>query len=143
MKKILIILIALFAFVTLQAQTVIQHQYTAMSILGEDDADTLILAPIEGEYDISLQLIPVSISGDSLHCTYVVYQSNHRSDAAWTAITSAAVLSTVTDTDGDVNITDFKGLRLRIIAGAITAGTGGSDSVSVTVYSVYKKHAEE
>ena len=94
---------------------------------------------IEGEYDVSIQLIPALVgSGDSVHFSFVIHQSNHGSDAVWTALTSSATVSTVRDADALVAITDFKGLRLRAIMTGIS-----TDTITVTPYTVYKKHRKE
>jgi len=138
--KLLIILIGLFAFVAIQAQsaTVIPETYDAIT-LDSIDTDTIEFNTIQGEYDVSLQLIPaLSGAGDSLDFSFVLYQSNSDDDAVWTAITSSATVSSTTDADALVAITDFKGLRLRAILISIS-----TDTCTVTPYSVYKKHALE
>ena len=121
-----------------QSATSLPETYTAEVIQGQV-TDTIEFNPIEGEYDVSLQLIPATTGeGSSLAFTYILYQSNHGEDAVWTAITSAATVNSATDADALVAITDFKGLRLR----AILTGTS-TDTVTVTPYSVYKKHKNE
>ena len=140
MKKIIGSLIFLFAIIAIQAQsaTVLPQTYTALTLNGVT-TDTIIYNPIQGEYDVSLQLIPaLSGSGDSLHFTHVLYQSNHNVDAVWTVLVGSTTVSTVTDSDALIAITDFKGLRLRAICTGIS-----TDTVTVTPYSVYKKHAQE
>ena len=142
MKKLFTILIILFAFVAIQAQTatVIHNapQLAAITLSGTGTG-TITYPTIQGEYDISLQLIPaLAGAGDSLHFSFIIYQSNSDADAVWTAITSAATLSSTTDADGLVAITDFKGLRLKAICTGI-----GTDTSTVTPYWAYKKHAEE
>jgi len=140
MKKILIILIALFAFAAINAQsaTVIPQKMTALTLNGVDTA-TVTFPTIQGEYDVSLQLIPaLSGSGDSLHFSHIIYQSNSNVDAVWTAITSTATVSTTTDADALIAITDFKGLRLKAICIGIS-----TDTCTVQPYCVYKKHAQE
>lgn len=140
MKRLLLISIALFAFIAIQAQsaTTWPKEYDALTLNGIT-TDTILFDKIQGEYDVSLQLIPaLSGSGDSLHYSLVIYQSNHNVDDAWTAITSSATVSTVTDGDALIAVTDFKGLRLRAICTGIS-----TDTVSVTPYSVYKKHKKE
>jgi len=140
MKKILIILIALFAVVAISAQsaTVIPQKMTALTLNGVDTS-TVTFPTIQGEYDVSLQLIPaLSGSGDSLHFSHIIYQSNSDVDAVWTAITSTATVSTTTDADALIAITDFKGLRLKAICIGIS-----TDTSTVQPYCVYKKHAQE
>jgi len=137
----------LFAFLTIallcgviysQSATVLQQEYTAEVINGQV-TDTVEFNKIEGEYDVSIQLIPAATgSGQSLSFTHVIYQSNHLSDDAWTAITSSATVSSARDADALIAITDFRGLRLR----AILTGTS-TDTVTVTPYTVYKKHKNE
>ena len=140
MKKLLIILIALFAFVAINAQsaTVIPQKMSALTLEGVDTA-TVTFPVVEGEYDVSLQLIPaLAGSGDSLHFSHVIYQSNSDVDAVWTAITSSATVSTTTDADALVAITDFKGLRLKATCIGIS-----TDTCTVQPYCVYKKHKKE
>ena len=119
MKKIFIILGILFLTTGIYAQraTVISGSLTAINV---DDtnltADTTEFPAIQGEYDISLQLIPAAYGdGTATSFSYVVYQSNSDVDAVWTAITSSATVTSLTDADAISNITDFKGLRLRVI----------------------------
>ena len=140
MKKLLVILFVLFAAIAVSAQsaTVIPETYDAITLFSPS-TDTIEFNTIQGEYSVSLQLIPsLTGSGDSLIFSHVIYQSNSDADAVWTAITSSATVSTVTDADALVAISDFKGLRLRAICTGI-----GEDTVTVTPYSVYKKHANE
>ncbi len=140
MKRLLLISIAFFAFIAIQAQsaTTWQKEYDALTLNGVT-TDTILFNKIQGEYDVSLQLIPaLAGEGDSVHFTLAIYQSNHNVDAAWTAITSSATISTVTDGDALIAITDFKGLRLRAICTGVS-----TDTVTVTPYSVYKKHKNE
>lgn len=140
MKKLITVLIVAFFGIAIYAQsaTVLQQKYTAEVINGQV-ADTIEFNKIEGEYDLSYQFIPsVTGSGTSLSFTYVLYQSNHGSDDVWTAITTAVTVSTATDSDGIDEFDDFRGLRLR----AILTGTS-TDTVTVTPYSVYKKHRKE
>ena len=140
MKRLIFILIALFAVVALHAQsaTVIPQKTSTLTLSGTGTA-TVTFPTVQGEYDVSLQLIPaLAGSGDSLHFSHVIYQSNHDYDNVWTAITSSATVSSTTDADALVSITDFKGLRLKAICTGI-----GTDTSSVVPYCVYKKHAEE
>ena len=140
MKKLIVILIGLFAFVAIQAQsaTVLPETYTTLTLNGIDTA-TVTYNTIQGEYDVSLQLIPaLAGSGDSLDFSFILYQSNSDGDAVWTAITSSATVTSTTDADALIAITDFKGLRLKSILIGIS-----TDTCTVIPYSVYKKHAEE
>ncbi len=140
MKRLIFLSIAIFAFIAIQAQsaTVIPQEYAAIT-LDSIDTDTIEFNTIQGEYDVSLQLIPaLAGAGDSLDFSFIIYQSNHNSDAVWTAITSSATVSSTTDADALTAITDFKGLRLRAILISIS-----TDTCTVTPYSVYKKHANE
>lgn len=140
MKRLILFSIALFAFIAINAQsaTTIIEEYDAETVPGVT-TDTVIYDKIMGEYDVSLQLIPaLAGSGDSLHFSHILYQSNHLVDEVWTAITSTATVSTVTDADALIAITDFKGLRLRAIITGIS-----TDTITVTPYSVYKKHKNE
>jgi len=140
MKKLIITLIAAFFCIAIYSQsaTVLQREYTAQTINGAT-SDTFEFNRIEGEYDVSLQLIPaLAGSGDSLEFAYVLYQSDHASDNAWTAITTSATVSSARDADALVSITDFNGLRLRVIMTGVAV-----DTFTVTPYSIYKKHKNE
>ena len=140
MKKLLIILGVLFLSMGIYAQsaTVVAGELTAITLNGAV-ADTIVFPACQGEYDISLQLMPaLSGSGDSLHYSYVVHQSNSDADAVWTAITSSANVFSATDADALVAITDFKGLRLRAICLGIS-----TDTCTVTGYYAFKKHRKE
>lgn len=142
MKKVIAILAVLFLVMGIYAQraTVISGSLTAINV---DDtnltADTTEFPPIQGEYDVSLQFIPAAYgAGSATSFTYVVYQSNSDVDAVWTAITTSAAVTSLTDADAISTITDFKGLRLRVIC----AGTD-NDTCTVTPYYVFKKHDNE
>ena len=143
MKKLITILIVLFSFVAVQAQrtgTVISNapQLAAVTLQGVD-TETVYWPQVQGEYDLSLQLIPaLSGAGDSLHFTHILYQSNSDADAVWTAITSSVTVSTTTDADGLIAVTDFKGLRLKSICIGVS-----TDTCTVTPYWTYKKHSQE
>lgn len=140
MKKLIFILCALFigAYVYSQSGTVIKQKMTALTLQGVD-AETVTFPTVQGEYDISIQLIPaLSGAGDSLDFSFIVYQSNSDADAVWTAITSSATVSTTTDADAIATVTDFTGLRIK----AICTGISG-DTATVTPYFVVKKHAQE
>lgn len=140
MKKIIGLLFALFVAIAINAQsaTVVVNVMSNLTLNGVGTA-TVTFPTIQGEYDVSLQLIPaLAGSGDSLHFSHVIYQSNSDGDDVWTAITSSATVSTTTDADALTAITDFKGLRLKAICTGI-----GTDTSTVTPYAVYKKHKEE
>ena len=143
MKKLISLLIVLFCLVGVYAQrtgTVINNApaLAADTLFGQDTS-TVYWPPIQGEFDASLQLIPALYgAGDSLQFTYILYQSNSDADNVWTAITSSYTVSTTTDADALIAITDFKGLRLKsIIIGSST------DTCIVTPYYTYKKHSQE
>ena len=144
MKKILIILVASFAFIAIQAQsqTSVPWEGTALTILGQvaDTVDYLEGGSVTGEYDVSMQLIPATAgSGTSVSFTYYIYQSNsYDAVTAWTQIGSQYTVTTTTDPDAKTVITDFKGLRLR----AICLGTS-TDTITIQPYMVRKKHANE
>lgn len=140
MKKLLIVLISLFAFVAIQAQSANTVPYEGSAItLNGAVADTVTFPPISGEYDLSMQLIPaLAGEGDSLDFTYYLYQSNDYSADAWTQLGSQYTVTSVTDGDAKIVITDFKGLRLR----SICLGTS-TDTVEITPYMVAKKHRKE
>jgi len=140
MKKLIVLFLALFAVLAVYSQsaTVVVKEMSALTLEGVDTA-TVTFPTIQGEYDVSLQLIPaLAGEGDSLTFTHVIYQSNHDVDAVWTAITSSATVSTTTDGDALIAITDFKGLRLKAICIGVS-----TDTCTVTPYCVYKKHAQE
>ena len=142
MKKLII----LFAFilsgllVTAQSSTVWHNapQLAAVTLNGTGTG-TITFPIVMGEYDVSLQLIPaLAGAGSDLTFSHIVYQSNSAGAAVWTALSAADTVSTVTDADGLYEITDFQGMRLKVICTGI-----GSDTSTVTPYWVYKKHAQE
>jgi len=140
MKKLLIVLISLFAFIAVQAQSAntVPYEGSAITLNGQV-ADTVTFPTIPGEYDLSMQLIPATAgSGSSVSFTYYIYQSNDYSADAWTQLGSQYTVTTVTDGDAKLAITDFKGLRLR----SICLGTS-TDTITVTPYMVAKKHRKE
>lgn len=145
MKKLITILSVLFLVTGIYAQraTVLTPNASWISdntiTLNGAVRDTIDFPTIQGEYDISLQLIPaLSGSGDSLHFSHVIQQSNSDVDAVWTLITSSVNVFTVRDADALVAVTDFKGLRLRAICLGVS-----TDSCTVTPYYVFKKHDNE
>ena len=140
MEKLIIILIVAFLGMAVYSQsaTVKQQEYTVQTINGAVN-DTIVFNKIQGEFDVSIQLIPaLAGEGDSVHFSHVIQQSNSDGDAVWTAITTSATVSTVRDGDALISITDFKGLRLRAILTGIS-----TDTIAITPYTVYKKHKKE
>ncbi|KKN09726.1 hypothetical protein LCGC14_1043780 [marine sediment metagenome] len=141
MKRLIFLLavISLVAF-TMEAQkTTIPEKYTAVTINGVTTGTTTFI-PIQGEWDVSLQLIPAlgGVTGDSLDFSYIIYQSDSNDDAVWTALGTADTVSSTTDSDGIWTVSDFGGLRLKAIYTGIS-----TDTITVTPYSVYKKHKNE
>ena len=140
MKKIITFLAVLFlaAGIYAQSATVVAGEMSALTLNGTS-TDTVTFPIIKGEYDISLQFIPaLAGSGDSLHVSYILYQSDSRGVEVWSSITSSANVFTTTDSDGLIAITDFKGLRLQAICTGV-----GADTSTVTPYFAYKKHRKE
>ena len=140
MKRLItIMLFCLFVvFAYGQSATVLSQEYTALTLNGVAN-DTMEFNRIQGEYDVSIQLFPaLAGSGDSLDFSHVIYQSNSLGDAVWTALSSADTVSTATDSDGIYAISNFTGVRLRAILTGISI-----DTVTVTPYTVYKKHKNE
>ncbi len=140
MKKLItIFILALFCIVAFtQSATVLPNEGASVTVSGTGTG-TSTFPTIMGEYDVSLQLIPaLAGSGDSLIFSYIPYQSNSLSDAVWTALAAADTVSSTTDSDAIYSITDFTGLRLKVIYTGIS-----TDTMTVTPYSVYKKHANE
>jgi len=139
MKRLItIVLFSLFVvFAYCQSGTVQSREYTALSLVGATN-DTVEFSRVQGEYDVSIQFIVAQTSGDSLDCSYIIYQSDSDGDAVWTAISAADTISTITDSDGIYAVSNLVGLRLRAILTGIS-----TDTVAVTPYSVYKKHKNE
>lgn len=140
MKKGILFIAVLFLAVGIHAQTatVIAGELSALTLNGTS-TDTVTFPIIKGEYDLSVQFIPaLAGSGDSLHFSYILYQSDSKGVEVWSAITSSANVFTTTDSDGLVSITDFKGLRLQAICTGV-----GTDTSTVTPYYSYKKHRKE
>jgi len=142
MKRLLILAVIMIFAVSAFSQrsgTVLKETLTALSIYGTSTDTTEVLPPVMGEFDVSIQLIPaLSGGGDSLNFSYIPYQSNVLTGNVWTALAAADSVDTATDSDGIYEITDFKGLRLRVICTGLSA-----DTATVTPYVVYKKHANE
>jgi len=141
MKRLISIFIILtcFAFMAqAQTATVLKYKMAAQTVNGTGTAET-IFPIIMGEYDVSLQMIPaLSGSGDSLIFSHIMYLSDHPSDDVWSAVSSADTVSTATDSDGIVYWSDMKPLRIKAIYTGIS-----TDTITVTPYIVYKKHANE
>jgi len=140
MKKLIILFICLFAFMAMYSQsaTVLNYTLSAATVNGTS-TDTTILPIINGEYDVSLQMIPALAGvGDSLIFSHVLYLSDSYEDNAWSAISSADTVSTATDADGIAWWADMKSLRIKAIYTGIS-----TDTITVTPYVVYKKHAQE
>lgn len=138
-KSIFLILFCLFALVAVQAQkTTISKEYTAVTLNGAVTGTTTFI-PIQGEWDVSVQLIPaLAGSGDSLDFSYIIYQSNSAGDNVWTILTTADTVSSTTDADALYANADFGGLRLKAIYTGIS-----TDTCTVTARTVYKKHRNE
>jgi hypothetical protein len=143
MKKFLIFAILIFAFVGLQAQrgsgTVLKQKMSAVTVNGAGDTDYTIFPTVQGEYDLSLQMIPAKYgAGDSIYFSYRLYLSDSDGDDVWTVVSDADTVTSTTDYDALVTFTDFKSLRVKAIYTGI-----GADSVTITPYCVYKKHSNE
>jgi len=141
MKKLILTLFALVIIGAAYSQSasVLQGEIAAGTL---DPSGTLThtLPNILGEYDVSIQINPRDDdAGSDSTITYIVYQSNSLGDAVWTALGTAATISTGSlDTDALYAISDFKGLRLKLIYTSTTA-----DTCTVSTYWVNKKHANE
>jgi len=142
MKRLLILATVLIFAVSAFSQrsgTVLQETMGALTVPGTRTDTSEVLPPVMGEFDVSIQLIPALYgAGDSLWFSYIPYQSNVLTGNVWTALAAADTVGTNTDSDAIYEITDFKGLRLRVICTAICA-----DTITITPYVVYKKHANE
>jgi len=141
MKKLLTTLFALAIIGAVYSQgDYVQWDKSSTGTLDPSETLTHTLPQILGEYDISIQIDPRDDdAGSDSTITYIVYQSNSLVDAVWTALGTASTISTgALDTDALYAISDFKGLRLKIIYTSTTA-----DTCTVTTYWVYKKHANE
>ena len=140
MKKLIFILICLFAYIAVQAQsaTVIKKEMAAVTLNGAVTG-TATLPIIAGEYDVSLQMIPaLTGSGDSVDFSHILYLSDSYSANAWTSVSVADTVSSVTDSDAIAWWADMKSLRIKAIFTGIS-----EDTITVTPYVVYKKHANE
>ena len=144
MKKLILTLGALFIIGAIFSQSAsVLPWESAVGVLKPSLTLTHTLPQIMAEYDVSIQMDPrdgqVSGSFTDSGMTYIVYQSNSLGDNVWTALGAAATITTgALDTDALYTITDFKGLRLKLIYTAT-----GTDTVNVTTRAVFKKHANE
>ena len=141
MKKLIIFLLfGLFALANINAQsaTVIPFKLSDLTLNGTS-TDTVVLPKIIGEYDVSLQLFPaLAGEGDSVHFSHVLYLSDSYDDDAWSAVSSADTVSSVTDIDAIAWWADLKPVRIRAICTGLS-----TDTVTITPYVVYKKHQNE
>ena len=111
---------------------------TALTVNGTS-TDTVTFPRIAGEYDASIQLIPALYgAGDSVHFSHVLYLSDSWDDDAWTAVSSADTVSSVTDSDAIAWWADMKPVRIQVICTGLS-----TDTVTITPYAVYKKHSNE
>ena len=140
MKKLILIFLCLFAVIAINAQsaTVIPYKLAAVTVNGTGTG-TSTLPIISGEYDVSLQMMPaLAGSGDSVIFSHVLYLSDSYVDDAWSSVSSADTVSSVTDSDAIVWWADMKSLRIKAIYTGIS-----TDTITITPYVVYKKHANE
>ena len=140
MKKLIVLLISLVFTLAIYSQsaTVIPFKLSAVTVNGTGTG-TVTLPIIAGEYDVSLQMIPaLSGSGDSVHFSHILYLSDSYSAAAWTSVSSADTVSSTTDSDAIAWWADMKSLRIKAIFTGIS-----TDTITITPYVVYKKHANE
>ena len=140
MKRLIFISICLFAVVALSAQsaTVVKKEMAAVTLNGAVSG-TATLPIIAGEYSVSLQMIPaLSGEGDSVDFSHILYLSDSYSADAWTAVSVADTVSSVTDADAIAWWADMKSLRIKAVFTGIS-----TDTITVTPYVVYKKHANE
>ncbi|MBW1996065.1 MAG: hypothetical protein JRI77_16700 [Deltaproteobacteria bacterium] len=140
MKKLILLLIFVFAALFIQAQsaTVIPYKLSAVTVNGTGTGTTTFPI-IAGEYDVSIQMIPATAGqGDSVIFSHVMYLSDSYSANAWTAVSSVDTVSSATDSDGIVWWADMKSLRIKAIYTGIS-----TDTITIQPYVVYKKHANE
>lgn len=139
MKKLILIFFCLFAVIAINAQsaTVIKYKMDAATVYGTS-TDTTEFPLIHGEYDVSVQLWPAIVQGDSLNFSFYPQLSTSYADDAWTTTSAADSVDTATDSDGIIWYADMKPLRLRIIYTGLS-----TDTITVTPYAVYKKHKNE
>lgn len=140
MKKLIVLLISLVFTLAIYSQsaTVIPFKLSAVTVNGTGTG-TVTLPIIAGEYDVSLQMIPaLSGSGDSVHFSHILYLSDSYSADAWSSVSSADTVSSTTDSDAIAWWADMKSLRIKAIFTGIS-----TDTITITPYVVYKKHANE
>lgn len=141
MKKLIIFLLfGLFALANINAQsaTVISYKLSDVTVNGTGTGTTT-LWKIVSEYDVSLQMIPATAgSGDSVDYSHIAYLSDSYDDDAWSAVSSADTVSSVTDSDAIIWWADMKSLRIKVIYTGLS-----TDTITITPYVVYKKHKNE
>ena len=140
MKKLILFFLCLFAALAMYSQsgTVIKYKLAAVTLSGTGTGTTT-LPIIAGEYSVSLQMIPaLAGAGDSLIYSHILYLSDSYSADAWSAVSSADTVSSATDSDAIAFWNDMKSLRIKAIFTGIS-----TDTMTVTPYVVYKKHANE
>ena len=140
MKKLLISLIFICSVLMIQAQsaTVIKYAMPAVTVSGTGTGTTTFPI-IMGEYDVSIQLIPATAgAGSSLSFSHIGYLSASLDANAWSAVYAADTVTTATDSDAIKYWSDMKPVRLKVIYTGLS-----SDTITVTPYAVYKKHANE
>ncbi len=140
MKKFLIFLTLIVFAIGIQAQsaTVLKYLLPAVTVNGTGTA-THTLPQIAGEYDVSLQMIPtLAGSGDSLIFSHILYLSDDYTADAWSSVSAADTVSSALDIDAIAWWADMKSLRIKAIYTGIS-----TDTITVTGYVVYTKHANE
>ena len=140
MKRLIVLfLCSLFAvMLSAQSATVKKYKMTDLTINGTS-TDTVTFPRVMGEFDVSIQLFPaLAGSGDSVHFSHILYLSDSFDDEAWTAVSSADTVSSATDIDGIAWWADLKPVRIQAICTGLS-----TDTVTITPYAVYKKHANE
>ena len=141
MKRLIVLFLCSLFVVTLisaQSATVLRYKMTDLTINGTS-TDTVTFPRVMGEYDVSIQFWPaLAGEGDSLNFSHILYLSDSYDDEAWTAVSSADSVDTATDIDGIAWWADLRPVRIQAILTGLS-----SDTVTVTPYAVYKKHANE
>lgn len=133
MKKLFILLSLLLAFTVVNAQqSMTGSTRTSGSIIPAGTASVVLYESLIPQYDVSLQIVPTIVSGDSSNVAVAVWQSNSLAGTAYTELTTYR--DTITSTNGKlISISDFGGAKLKVIGTGIT-----TDTVTITVYPVYK-----
>jgi len=141
MKKLITLILCLFVVLAIDAQrgqTVIKYKMDAATVYGTS-GDTTELPLIHGEYDVSVQLWPAIVQGDSLNFSfYPQLSASYDNATAWTTTSAVDSVDTATDADAIIWYADMKPLRLRLIYTGLS-----TDTISITPYVVYKKHRNE